>query len=100
DFNAARARAKAADAARANGENWGPLHGLPMTIKDTYEVTGMPTTSGAIKLRHYQPKQNAVAVQRLIDAGAIIIGKTNVPVFAADLQSYNDIYGTTNNPWD
>lgn len=100
NIDAARERARSADEARQRGESWGPLHGLPMTIKDTYEVVGMPTTSGAAKLRHYYPKQNAVAVQRLIDAGAIIVGKTNVPLFAADLQSYNDIYGTTNNPWD
>lgn len=100
DYAAARKRADAADKARANGESWGPLHGLPMTIKDTYEVIGMPVTAGSEALKNYLPKQNAVTVQRILDAGAIIIGKTNVPLFAGDLQSYNKIHGTTNNPWD
>jgi amidase len=97
---AARARAAEADSALSRGENWGPLHGLPMTVKDVFEVEGMPTTSGDPKLKDYIPKRNAVAVQRLIDAGAIIFGKTNVPYHAMDIQSYNNIYGTTNNPWD
>ena len=100
DVDAARARAAEADKALAQGENWGPLHGLPITVKDVFEVTGMPTTSGDPKLKDYIPKRNAIAVQRLIDAGAIIFGKTNVPYHALDIQSYNDIYGTTNNPWD
>jgi len=100
DVEAARARAAEADKAIAQGQNWGPLHGLPMTVKDVFEVVGMPTTSGDPKLRDYIPKRNAIAVQRLIDAGAIIFGKTNVPYHALDIQSYNEIYGTTNNPWD
>lgn len=100
DVDAARARAKAADKALAQGRNWGPLHGLPMTVKDVFEVVGMPATSGDPKLKGYIPKKNAIAVQRLIDAGAIIFGKTNVPYHAMDIQSYNAIYGTTNNPWD
>ena len=100
DFEAARARAAEADKALAQGQNWGPLHGLPMTVKDVFEVAGMPATSGDPKLRDYIPKRNAIAVQRLIDAGAIIFGKTNVPYHALDIQSYNEIYGTTNNPWD
>lgn len=100
DIKAARARAKEADKALARGENWGPLHGLPMTVKDVFEVVGMPATAGDPSLKNYIPKNNAIAVQRLIDAGAIIFGKTNVPYHAADIQSYNEIYGTTNNPWD
>jgi amidase len=100
DVDAARARAAEADKALAQGQNWGPLHGIPMTVKDVFEVVGMPTTSGDPKLKDYIPKRNAIAVQRLIDAGAIIFGKTNVPYHALDIQSYNDIYGTTNNPWD
>lgn len=100
DADAARKRAAEADKALAQGKNWGPLHGLPMTIKDVFEVVGMPTTSGDPELKDYMPKQNAIAVQRLIDAGAIIFGKTNVPYHAMDFQSYNEIYGTTNNPWD
>ncbi len=100
DVDAARARAAEADKALSQGQDWGPLHGLPMTVKDVFEVVGMPTTSGDPKLKDYIPKRNAIAVQRLIDAGAIIFGKTNVPYHAMDIQSYNEIYGTTNNPWD
>jgi amidase len=100
DPASARQRADAADAARLRGECWGPLHGLPMTIKDTWEVAGMPCTAGSVRLKDHVPKRHAVTVQRLIDAGAIIFGKTNVPEFATDLQSYNKVYGTTSNPWD
>ena len=100
DVKAARARAKQADKALARGEDWGPLHGLPMTVKDVFEVAGMPATAGMPELKDYIPQQNAIAVQRLIDAGAIIFGKTNVPYRASDFQSFNKIYGTTNNPWD
>ena len=67
-----------------------------MTVKDVFEVVGMPATSGDPKLKDYIPKRNAIAVQRLIDAGAIIFGKTNAPYHALDIQSYNEIYGTTN----
>ena len=100
DIEAARARAEEADEALAQGQYWGTLHGLPMTVKDVFEVVGMPATSGDPILKDYMPKSNAIAVQRLIDAGAIIFGKTNVPYHATDIQTYNDIYGTTNNPWD
>lgn len=100
DFSAARARADAADKARIDGKSWGPLHGLPMTVKDTYEVVGMPCVAGAPSLKDHLPKKNAVAVQRLEDAGAIVFGKTNVPLFASDIQSYNKVYGTTHNPWN
>ncbi len=100
NLEAARQRADAADAAFARGENWGVLHGLPVTIKDTYEVEGMPCTAGATELRQYVPKQAAFAVQRMLDAGAIVFAKTNVPLFASDLQSYNQVYGTSNNPWN
>ena len=96
----ALARARQADHDRAAGQVWGPLHGIPMTIKDGFEVLGMVTASGSPSLKQYQPKENAVAVQRLIDAGAIIVGKTNVPLYCGDFQSYNAVYGTTNNPWD
>ena len=96
----ARIRAKAADAALARGESWGPLHGLPMTVKESFGVVGLPTTAGSPTLRDHQPTANATAVQRLLDAGAIIFGKTNVPIWLNDFQSYNTIYGTTNNPWD
>jgi len=100
DFETARNQAKRADDALAKGENWGPLHGLPMTIKDAMEVVGMPCTWGSPELKHFMPERNAVAVQPLIDAGAVVFGKTNVPLFAMDFQSFNDVYGQTNNPWD
>ncbi|MDF1763268.1 MAG: amidase [Oleibacter sp.] len=100
NFDAALARADEADAAMARGESWGPLHGIPMTVKDTFEVVGMPCTAGASILAKHKPTTNAVTVQRLLDAGAIIYGKTNVPKFASDIQTYNKVYGQTNNPWD
>ena len=100
NVEAARARAAEADKALAQGQDWGPLHGLPMTVKDVFEVVGMPATAGDPKLKDYIPQQNTIAVQRLIDAGAIIFGKTNVPYHARDFQSFNKVYGTTNNPWD
>jgi len=100
DMDVARLRAAEADKALAQGQDWGPLHGLPMTVKDVFEVVRMPATSGDPKLKSYIPERNAIAVQRLIDAGAIIFGKTNVPYHGGDFQSYNKVYGTTNNPWD
>jgi len=100
DVDAARARARAADKASADGQSWGPLHGLPMTIKDTYEVVGMTCTAGAPELAQHRPHRHATAVERLVEAGAIVFGKTNTPIWAGDLQTYNDVYGTTNNPWD
>lgn len=93
-------RAAEADAALANGQNWGPLHGLPITIKDTFEVNGVRSTAGAPFLSQYEGKRDAVGVARLKDAGAVILGKTNVPFMAGDVQSYNEIFGTTNNPWN
>jgi amidase len=100
DVATARKRAAEADQALSQGQVWGPLHGVPMTVKDVFEVAGMPATSGDPMFKDYIPKRNAIAVQRLIDAGAIIFGKTNVPYHAMDIQSYNEIYGTTNNPWN
>ncbi len=100
DVDAARKRARAADRALAKGEVWGPLHGVPMTIKESYNVVGMPTTWGLIEHKDSYPEKNALAVERYVDAGAILFGKTNVPVMLADWQSFNPIYGTTNNPWD
>lgn len=100
DVEGARERARAADAALAAGEVWGPLHGVPMTVKDTYEVAGMATVCGEPSLAHYHSERDAVAVQRLRAAGAIIFGKTNTPRFAQDIQTFNKVFGTTNNPWD
>src|ERR1700733_1464959 len=96
----ARERARLADAALGRGESWGPLHGLPMTVKESFNITGLPTTFGNPAWKDNIPSGNAVLVDRLEAAGAVIFGKTNVPYMLADSQSYNDIYGTTNNPWD
>ena len=100
DEEGARARAKAADAALARGENWGPLHGLPMTIKESFNIAGSPTTWGRPDHKDNIADSNALYVDRLLGAGANIFGKTNVPINLADWQSFNEIYGTTNNPWD
>jgi amidase len=100
DVERARERAKEADAALAKGQVWGPLHGVPMTIKESYNVAGSPTTWGDPKLRDNVTETSALAVERLKKAGVVLFGKTNVPLMLADHQSYNDIYGTTNNPWD
>jgi amidase len=100
DLNAARTRARAADRAAAKGDWWGPLHGVPITIKESFDVVGMPTTWGLEAFKNNLPKKNAVAVQRLLNRGAVLFGKTNVPVLLADWQTFNPIYGTTNNPWD
>ncbi len=100
DLPAARKRADAADAALARGEVWGPLHGVPMTIKESYDVVGMPTTWGMPELKENFPQKNALAVDRLLGAGVTLFGKTNVPLLLADWQSFNAVYGTTNNPWD
>jgi amidase len=99
-FDAARARAREADAARARGEDWGPLHGLPMTVKESFDLPGTATCWGFPQYRDNIAQLPAVAVQRLLDAGAVIFGKTNVPVALGDWQSFNPVYGTTHNPWD
>jgi amidase len=96
----ARARADLADAALARGENWGPLHGLPMTVKESYNLKGLPTTWGIPAMLGNIAAADALTVQRLTAAGAIVFGKTNVPIDLGDFQSYNEIYGTTNNPWN
>ena len=100
DAERARAEADTADAALARGQSLGPLHGVPMTIKDSFQTKGMRTTSGAPELKDFTPEEDAWPVARLREAGAIIYGKTNLPIYAGDLQSYNEIFGTTNNPHD
>ena len=96
----ARERARAADAALARGERCGPLHGVPMTVKESFNVAGLPTTFGNPLWKNNIAAGNAFLIDRLLQAGAVVYGKTNVPYMLADAQSYNDIYGTTNNPWD
>ncbi len=100
DIPKARRRAKAADRALAKGDVWGPLHGVPMTVKESFDVAGLPTTWGSPDFKDNIAKTNALAVDRWLGAGAVIFGKTNVPLWLADAQAFNDVYGTTNNPWD
>ena len=100
DADRARAAADEADAATARGDVLGPLHGLPITIKDAIEVAGVRSTGGAVELTDHVPTSDAVAVAKLKDAGAVVFGKTNVPRWSGDLQTYNEIFGTTNNPWE
>ena len=99
DFERARDAARAADAARARGEAR-PLLGIPMTVKESYNVAGLPTTWGIPAQKDFRPNEDALAITRVKDAGGVILGKTNVPLGLGDWQSYNDIYGTTNNPYD
>jgi amidase len=100
DFDRARTRARAADRALARRQLWGPLHGVPMTIKESYDVVGLPTTWGEPAYKDRIATKNAVVVDRLLRAGVVLFGKTNVPLYLGDWQSFNAIYGTTNNPWD
>ena len=96
----ARARCREADAAAARGESWGSLHGLPVTIKDAIATAGIRSTGGAEALRDHVPLADAPAVAALKAAGAIVFGKTNLPEWSGDWQSFNTLFGTTNNPWD
>ncbi len=100
DEQAALKRAGEADKALANGENWGPLHGVPVSIKDHFAVKNMRITNAFLPLADQVTNFDATVVKRLKDAGAIILGITNMPVMAMDVQTFNPIYGRTNNPWD
>ncbi|MCU0867506.1 MAG: amidase [Planctomycetes bacterium] len=100
DFERALEAARASDRLLAQGKRSGPLHGLPMTIKESFDVEGLPTTLGVPEQRDNIARSDAEVVRRLKAAGAHFLGKTNVPLRLADWQTYNDIYGTTNNPWD
>lgn len=100
DFDRARERAKASDRALARRDKVGPLHGVPMTVKECFALEGTPATFGLPRFRNNVAKRNALAVDRLLDAGANIFGKTNVPPWLAEGQSDNEVYGRTNNPWD
>ncbi len=92
--------AKQADERLAAKDSLGTLHGVPMTIKESYDVVGTPSTWGVPELKDNFPSVDALSVKRLKKAGVVLFGKTNVPLRLSDFQSYNDIYGTTNNPWD
>ena len=100
DVERARARADAADRVSTRGDTVGPLHGLPVTIKDCFETAGLRTTSAAPDLARHVPTTDAVSVARLVGAGANVFGKTNLPIYAGDVQTFNTLFGTTNNPWD
>jgi len=100
DTDRARIAARRADARLERGEPCGPLHGVPMTIKESYSVAGLPSTFGNPVYRDTLAERDALSVQRLKEAGAVLFGKTNVPLSLADFQSYNEVYGTTGNPWD
>jgi len=99
DAERAMKAAAAADEARAAGDDR-PLLGLPFTVKDSLETAGLRTTSGASELSGYVPADDAVAVARLRAAGAVLVGKTNLPPWASDAQSTNKVFGTTDNPFD
>jgi amidase len=98
--DAARAEADAADAQLAKGGALGPLHGVPATIKDCYDTAGVVTTGGTLGRKDHVPDTNAPTVQRLKDAGAIVLGKTNCPEFCLAFETDNLVYGRTNNPYD
>lgn len=100
DEDNARAKAKQADEALARGENWGILHGVPTTIKDTLSTAGLRTTAGYAPLKNYIPPEDATTVARLRAAGAIVIGKTNPAKLAGDYQNTNDLFARANNPWN
>ncbi|MBX9401639.1 amidase [Lysobacter sp. BMK333-48F3] len=100
DFERALEAAKSSDQSLARGHRSGPLHGVPMTIKESFDVSGLPTTWGVPEHRDHLARHDATVVERLKAAGAHVLGKTNVPLRLGDWQSYNDIYGTTHNPWD
>jgi amidase len=100
DLDAAFTAADRADAATSGGERTGPLHGVPMTVKDSFSTAGMRTTSGAPELADHVPTEDAAPVAAVRRAGAIVWAKTNLPIYAGDMQSYNEVFGTTSNPWD
>ena len=100
DADGARRRAAACDQAVANGALLGPLHGVPITVKDAFETAGIRTTSGLSENAEHVPSRNAAAVQRLIDAGAVVMGKTNLPPGVTGQETANELFGRTNNPWD
>jgi amidase len=99
DFTRGLEAARAADVALARGESK-PLLGLPMTVKESYNVGGLPTTWGFPAQKDFTPPEDALSISRVKAAGGVILGKTNVPLALGDWQSYNDIYGITNNPFD
>lgn len=100
DFERALEAARSSDRLLAQGKRLGPLHGVPMTIKESFDVEGLPTTWGVPEQRNNIARSDAAVVRSLKAAGVHVLGKTNVPLRLADWQTYNDIHGTTRNPWD
>jgi amidase len=100
DEATARQRARLADQAVARGNLWGPLHGVPVTFKDVFETAGLRTSAGHKPLAEHVPDRDATVVARLRSAGAIVLGKTNMPALAMDTQCENPLFGRTNNPWN
>ena len=99
DFGRGLDAAREADAAIARGDSR-PLLGIPMTIKESCNIAGLPTTWGFPAQKDFRPSEDALSISRIKQAGGVILGKTNVPLGLGDWQSYNGIYGTTNNPFD
>jgi amidase len=99
DFERGLAAARAADEALARGVTK-PLLGIPVTVKESYNIAGLPTTWGIPAQKDFKPAEDALSIARVKEAGGVILGKTNVPLGLGDWQSYNEIYGTTNNPFD
>ena len=97
DFDCARDRARLLDSSKSRNA---PLFGVPMTVKESFDVAGLPSTRGHVANKDHRAMVSGLAIRRLEDAGAVIFGKTNVPVDLADWQSYNPLYGTTSNPWN
>ncbi|HEX6999912.1 MAG TPA: amidase [Gammaproteobacteria bacterium] len=97
--DAALARARQADAARARGVSWGPLHGVPMTIKDSFDTAGVVSTGGTLGRARFVPPRDATVVARLRGAGAILLGKTNTPELTLSFETDNLVYGRTANPY-
>ena len=100
DAERAREMARRVDAAIARGDDLGPFAGVPLTLKESFQVAGTPTTWGIPNLAGSVTDTTALAAERLIEAGIVFVGKTNVPIHLADWQSFNAIYGTTRNPWN
>jgi len=99
-IDGAMERAQQAEAAMMRGESWGPLHGVPFTVKDCVDTAGIRTTGGSLIFADNVPDKDATVVTRLLDAGGVMMAKTNLPEFALWWETGNRIFGTTNNPWD
>jgi amidase len=100
DADQARRRAREADQALASGDIWGAIHGVPITVKDSFDTAGLRTVSGYRPFARRIPLKDAAPVARLREAGAIVLGKTNLPTLASGVQTDNPVFGRTNNPWD